>query len=138
VSLSLLTRKRRLDAIRIDINASGGGAVHLYPLPEMPSPEAQPSTPPLAIVALAADCALVGESSDLATLVLNPVVGLAAATGLVAWARFVDGAGIAVYDAPAGPPGSGKPVIITDNEASPSALVRAGGEVRIALATWVE
>lgn len=138
MSISLVVRQARLDAIRIAINSGGGGAVHLYALPEVATPETAAADSPLAIVALAVDCATVGASADLATLTLRPVVGNAAVSGLVAWARFVNGAGLAVMDMPAGPPGSGKPVIVTDSKATPSALVYSGGEVQIAAGLWTE
>ena len=138
MSLSLLARKARLDALRLLINASGGGAVHLYALPQAAAPEAAAASAPLAIVALAPDCAVIGESGTLAAMALVPVVGYAAASGSVGWARFVNGAGVAVQDLPVGAPGSGQPVIITDNKPAPSAVVFAGGEVQVASAVWLE
>ncbi len=138
MALSLVARKARLQAIGSLINANSGGAVHLYAAPAMDTPEDVPLNAPLAIVALAANCGLVGDASGLATFTFTPVVGNAAATGLVAWARFVDGAGVAVYDALAGVPGGGFPVVVTDNKTVPSAQVYAGGEVQIVSAVLVE
>jgi hypothetical protein len=138
VTLALATRQARLNAIRTNINSGGGGAVHLYAAPEVATPETAAAAPPLAIVALAADCGSVGATADLATLTLTPVIGNAALSGMVSWARFVNGAGAAVMDMPAGAPGSNKPVIVTDNKPTPSAVVYSGGEVQIASALWTE
>jgi hypothetical protein len=80
----------------------------------------------------------VGDSGGLATFTFSPVVGNAALSGLVGWARFVDGAGTAVYDAPAGVPGSGQPVIVTDNKLPASTQLFAGGEVQLAAAVLTE
>lgn len=138
MSLSLLTRQDRLLALRNRIDANGGGAVHLYALPEVATPETAAAASPLAIVALSAPCASVGSADNLATLTLTPAVGNAAVSGQIAWARFVDGAGTAIYDAPAGVPGSGKPVIVSDGKPTPSTIVYSGGEVQIASALWLE
>ena len=139
MSLSLLMRQDRLLALRNRIDANGGGAVHLYALPEVPTPETSATAPPLAIITLAVPCAVVGSTTDdLATLTLTARIGFAAVSGQIGWARFVDGAGTAVYDAPAGVPGSGKPVIVTDGKPAPSNIVYSGGEVQIASALWTE
>ena len=42
---------------------------------------------------------------------------------------MVDGAGVAVYDCTAGPPGSGAELIVTDGNVPPSAQMYTGGEV---------
>lgn len=138
MSLSLLTRKARLQALADQIDANGGGSVELYGLPMATAPEVAASTPVLAVVTLAVPCGLVADALGLATLILEYVVGNASTGGTIAWARFVDGAGTAVYDAEAGLPGSGKPVTVTDGQPIPTATVYAGGEVQIASATWYE
>lgn len=138
MALSLLARQARLGALRAAIDASGGGAVHVHAAPMAVSPETAPDSPPLAIVSLALPCAVVGATSNLATLALTPVVGNAAAAGLAAWVRFVDGAGVAVFDCAAGLPGSGAEAIVTDNKPSPSLQLFTGGEVQIAAGRWAE
>lgn len=138
MALSLAARKARLQAIGSLINASGGGAVQLHAAPMAASPEDAPNAAPLAIVALAANCGFVSDLIGLATFTFAPVVGNAATGGVVAWARFVDGAGVAVYDAAAGLPGSGQPVIFKDNKTPASAQLFAGGEVQIAAALLTE
>lgn len=138
MSLSLLVRKARLQVLADRIDAFGGGAVQLYALPMADEPEADPAGPPLAIVALAVPCGYVADALGLATLSLEDVVGNASAGGTVGWARFVNGAGTAVYDALAGLPGSGRPVIVTDGQPVPTATLYAGGEVQITATTWSE
>ncbi len=139
MTLSLVARQARLSAIGRLVDSNGGGAVHLYAAPMPAKPENAPVNAPLAIVALAAVCGFAGATPQgLATFTLTPVTGNAAATGLVAWARFVDGAGTAIDDQVAGTPGSGAPVIVTDNKTVPSALVFSGGEVQIVSAVWAE
>ncbi len=138
MALSLVARQLRLSAVRGLINAQGGGAVHLYPAPMAARPEDTPVGAPLAIIALAANCGLLGAAGNVASLTFFPVVGNAAVSGEVAWARFVDGAGVAVYDALAGLPSANLPVAITDNKMPPSAQVYAGGEVQIAAAVLTE
>jgi hypothetical protein len=134
---SLLTRKDMLTALRSRLDAWGGGAAHFYAAPQAANEEAPPAGPPLAIVALAAPtCGVVANSGSLATLALAAVSGLVAANGQIAWVRFVDGAGVAVEDKAAGLPGSGAPVIYTDNQPTPSADVFVGGVINIVGAVW--
>jgi hypothetical protein len=139
MGLSLLARQARLEAIGALIDAQGGGAAHLHALPMPARPEDAPTNPPLAIVALASPCGVVGATPQaLATFTLTPASGQVAVTGVVGWVRFVDGAGVAVEDQLAGGPGSGSPIIVSDNKPAPSAQLYAGGEVNLGAGTWVE
>ena len=141
MSLSLPTRQDRLLAIRARIDAHGGGAAHVYALPVAASPESAAEASPLAILVLPVPCGDIGSTPEgLATLTLDleGAVGYAAVAGQAAWVRFVDGAGTAVYDAEAGLPGSGKPVILTDGKTPPTTNLFVGGEVQLASAVWVE
>ena len=139
MSLSLPTRQDRLLAIRARIDARGGGAAHVYALPVAASPESAAEASPLAILVLPVPCGDIGSTPEgLATLTLASAVGYAAVAGQAAWVRFVDGAGTAVYDAEAGLPGSGKPVILTDGKTPPTTNLFVGGEVQLASAVWVE
>ena len=139
MSLSLPTRQDRLLAIRARIDAHGGGAAHVYALPMAASPESAAEASPLAILVLPVPCGDIGSTPEgLATLTLASAVGYAAVAGQAAWVRFVDGAGTAVYDAKAGLPGSGKPVILTDGKTPPTTNLFVGGEVQLASAVWVE
>ena len=139
MSLSLPTRQDRLLAIRARIDAHGGGAAHVYALPVAASPESAAEASPLAILVLPVPCGDIGSTPEgLAPLTLASAVGYAAVAGQAAWVRFVDGAGTAVYDAEAGLPGSGKPVILTDGKTPPTTNLFVGGEVQLASAVWVE
>ena len=139
MSLSLPTRQDRLLAILARIDAHGGGAAHVYALPVAASPESAAEASPLAILVLPVPCGDIGSTPEgLATLTLASAVGYAAVAGQAAWVRFVDGAGTAVYDAEAGLPGSGKPVILTDGKTPPTTNLFVGGEVQLASAVWVE
>lgn len=132
MAASLLARKARLQAIGTLINAAGGGAIHLYAGTMPASPENAPASAPLAIIDLPSNCGTVGEAGTLATFTFAPVVGNAASSGQVVWARYVDGAGVAIYDETAGLPGSGAAVVFTDNKTPASTQIFAGGEIQIA------
>jgi hypothetical protein len=138
MSFSLATRMACMGARRNQMDASGGGAAHVYALPMPAKPEDAPSSSPLAIVALALPCGVISASAGLALLTLTPVVGFAAGSGVAGWVRFVDGSGVAVYDALAGLPGSNAPVILTDGKPEPSMQFFAGGEVQIAAGQWAD
>lgn len=129
MSLALRTRRNRLLALRADIDASGGGALWLLSGSMAPSPESAPGAAPLAIIALAEVSFAMHATA--AQMDLVPAVGNAASSGQPTWARYVDGAGVAVYDCTAGPPGSGAEVIITDGQAVPSAQMYTGGEITV-------
>jgi hypothetical protein len=139
VSLSLAARQARLSAVGALIDANGGGAAHFYALPMPAKAEDAPMNAPLAIVALATPCGTVGATPQgLATFSLTPAAGQAAASGVVGWVRFVDGVGAAIDDQPVGPPGSGAPVLVTDNKPNPSAQLYAGGEVQLVAGVLTE
>ena len=135
MTLALATRQRRLGVIRSDIDASGPGALHLHALPVSEPPASEP----LAILALALPCgALDVTEAGLARLTLTPVTGNAAVAGAVGWGRYVDGSGVLVFAAPAGLPGSGAPIIVTDGQDPASTNVFAGGEVQVLSAVFLE
>lgn len=129
MSASLANRRAHLVLERDLIDAAGGGALHLLGGTMAATPEAAPEAPPLCIVALPVpSCAL--HATD-ATMALLPAQGFAAVGGLVTWGRFVDGAGNAVRDVLAGPPGSTAPLIVSNGQAVATAQVYAGGEVNV-------
>jgi hypothetical protein len=130
MSLSLVARRARLLALRDLADADGGGAFQLRDGSMPSAPEDAAFEPPLAIVALAV------PSFELAPGIASMTAtaqGFAAISGQATWARLVDGAGSAVQDFTAGPPGSGAQVIVTDNKIPPSAVFFVGGEVNLSL-----
>lgn len=129
MSLSLDTRRSRLLAVRADIDAAGGGALHLHGGTLAASPETPPAAPPLVIVALAPVSFALHETA--AEMALQPAQGFAALSGQITWARYVSGTGAPVYDCTAGPPGSGAELIVTDGATVPTAQVYTGGEVNV-------
>lgn len=139
MSLSLSARTARMLAFSNAIDASGGGAVHLYGSNQPDSPEIAAFDAPLAIVALAVPCGGVDVSDEgLVRLTLTHVSGVAAQAGVARWGRIVDGAGNALYDAPAGLPEAALPFVVTDGRPTPSAQFYAGGAVNIVSAVWLE
>lgn len=128
MSAALATRRAHLLSERAQVDANGGGAIWLLSGTMTAEPEDAPAGPPLAIVVLP-----VPSFSLHATLASMSLVatGNAALSGLVTWARFVDGAGAAVRDLPAGPPGSGAPVIVDNGAVAPTAQVYTGGEINV-------
>lgn len=129
MTAALATRRAHLLLERDLIDAAGGGAVWLMGGAMAPTPEDAPGSAPLAIVALALPSCILHATA--ATMVLVPAQGHAAVSGVVTWVRFVDGAGSAVRDLPAGPPGSNNPVVVSNGQEPPSAQVWAGGEVNV-------
>jgi len=129
VSLALATRRARLLAVRSQIDANGGGALHLHGGTMAASPETPPAADPLVIVAL--DPVSFALHPTAAQMELVPAQGFAALSGQITWARYVDGVGNSVYDAAAGPPGSAAEIIVTDGETPPTAQVFTGGEVNV-------
>lgn len=129
MSLALRTRRNRLLAMRADIDGEGGGAVWLLDGSMAPNPETAPANAPVAIVSLAT--VSFSMHATAAQMDLVPAVGNAARAGQPTWARYVDGAGVAVYDCTAGPPGSGAEVIVTDGLEPPSAMMYTGGVVTV-------
>jgi len=129
VSLSLATRRARLLVVRDQIDADGGGALHLHGGAKPASAEAPPTAAPLVIVALAPVSFALHPTA--AQIELVPAQGFAALSGQITWARYVDGAGNPVYDEYAGPPGSGAAIVVTDGRTPPTAQVYTGGEVNV-------
>jgi hypothetical protein len=129
MSLALHSRRNRLLSVRTDVDAFGGGALWLLGGARASTPEDAPASAPLVIVSLAA------VSFDLhatdAQLDLVPAQGFAGQSGQVTWGRFVNGAGAGVIDVSAGPPGSGKQVIIDNGQPVPSEQVYIGGQVDV-------
>ena len=108
--LSLIARKARMLGLR---NALDGGAALFYT--DTPPAKSSDTTASLLLctITFATPCGTVGESGELATLVLAtpdaPLTGNAVASSLVGWVRLVDGAGNGFMDLPVGlalPPGS--------------------------------
>lgn len=127
MSLALAVRRARLQVVADAIDAAGGGAVHLYgstrPATGAPSGDA-----PLFIAAIEPGSFAMHATEASMTL---SVEGNVAVAGVPLWARFVDGAGSAVLDESAGLPGSGAPVIVTDQQPTPSAQLWVGGLVTV-------
>lgn len=129
MSLCLRTRRNRLLAIRSDIDAAGGGALQLFGGSMADTPETPASGSPLATVQLSA--VSFGLHATDAVMTMVEAVGNASQSGLVTWGRFVDGDGLAIYDAPAGVPGSGAPIVVSNGQPVPSAQVYIGGVVTV-------
>ncbi|MDO9148324.1 MAG: hypothetical protein Q7U52_11800 [Hydrogenophaga sp.] len=129
MSLALATRRARLLAVRGAIDNAGGGALHLHGGSMVANPETAAPAVALCVVPLAATSFAL--HATLAQLDLVPAQGFAASAGYVTWARYVDGAGTAVYDCTAGPPGSGAELIVTDGAVVPTAQVYTGGEINV-------
>lgn len=129
MSASLAARRAHLLLERDLIDFAGGGALHLLGGTMAATPDTAPAAPPLCIVALALPSFTLHATE--AAMALTPVTGHAALGGVVTWARFVSGTGATVRDCPAGPPGSGAPVIVSDGAAVPTAQVWVGGEVNV-------
>lgn len=128
MSLSLATRRDRLLAIRSRIDAGGGGALWLLDGDMAPSPESAPANAPLATVALPEVSFTMHESEAEMTL---EATGHAAMSGQPTWARYVNAAGVGVWDRTAGPPGSGAQVIVTDMQDPPTSQIWTGGEIHV-------
>lgn len=127
MSLSLDARRARLLAIRDKIDAGGGGALHLYGGAQ-PGMGAAAAAPPLLIVALGAVSFELHATEASMALTAS---GHVAISGVPTWARFVDGSGLPVMDLPAGLPGSGAPVVVSDGEDPPSRQLWTGGLVNV-------
>lgn len=129
MSLALRTRRNWLLAMRADIDGEGGGAAWLLDGSMAPNPETAPANSPIAIISLAPVSFSMHATEVRMDLV--PAVGNAARAGQPTWVRYVDGAGVAVYDCLAGPPGSGAEAIVTDGLEPPSAMMYTGGVVTL-------
>lgn len=135
MSLALATRRRRLLTVRDDIDAHGGGALHIHGGAQASNPEEAAAGSPLAIIAL--DVPSMSLHATDAQLVLSATVGYAALSGVPTWARFVDGNGTPVFDCTAGLPGSGATLIVTDGKVPAGNTIYVGGEIT-ATATFTE
>lgn len=129
MSLSTKGKRARLLAIRDLVDANGGGSLQLFGGIIAETPETPADAQPLAIVAL--DAVSFDLHPTAASMTLIEAVGNASQSGLITWGRFVDGNGEAIFDALAGTPGSGAPIIVTDGQVPPSAAVYIGGEVTV-------
>lgn len=130
MTLSIAAKRARLLTIRDLIDAGGGGAAHLHALPKAANPETAAASAPLAIVAFGSPSFVLDEGGAV-SMALVEVAGYASIAGVVGWVRFVDGSGTVIDDEEAGPPGSGKPVIVSDGQDPPTAQVYIGGVVTV-------
>jgi hypothetical protein len=90
------------------------------------TPETTPAGTKVAADTLAAPAGAIGASGYVATLTISvPRVTSVIAGGLIAWVRFVDGAGAGLMDLPCGITGGTEPVILT------ALQVYAGGEIQV-------
>lgn len=121
VPLSLALRQARLLATR-DLLA--GMWFYTGTLPA--TPETTPVGAKVAEDVLATPAGAIGASGVTATLTITvPRVTSVIAAGLIAWVRFVDGAGAGLMDLPCGITGGTEPVILT------ALQVYAGGEIQV-------
>lgn len=127
MSLSLAARRARLLALRDLIDAEGPGALLVYGYTQ-PAMGTAATEAALMTVTLGAVSFELHATEASMTLAAETNVAVA---GSPQWARFADGAGAPVMDLPAGLPGSGAPVIVTDNQDPPSAMMWVGGVVTI-------
>ena len=113
--LALFARQARLLALREVIDA-GGGALLFYVGTELPaSPETPTFDQLVATLPLAAPSGSIGVSGSLALYTLTtPRTVLCSSSGLIGWARLVNGAGDGVQDFLAGLPGSLMPLIVQE------------------------
>lgn len=123
--LSLIARKAELLGLRDALDA-GGAALLFYPNTPTALPDDTTTEVLIGAINLAVPSGAIGQSGTLATLTLTtPQVAPAANTGLIGWARLVDGAGNGFLNLLAGLPGSGAPVIVNTLQ------VYAGGEIQL-------
>ena len=120
MSLALATRRRRLDVVRQDIDAAGGGAIEVY---------ADGGALPLLTISLPVPCMSM-HTTD-AQMSLVAIIGYVSLGGVPASARFVDSDGALVFECAAGLPGSGAQLIITDGKVPASSSLYVGGEVTV-------
>lgn len=126
--LSLIARKAEINGLRDALDV--GGATMLFYTNAPPAlPDDTTAETLLGTIALATPCGTLGETGTgpiYALLSLTvPQSTLASATGIIGWARLVNGAGDGFMDLPVGLTGSGMPVIISSQQ------VYAGGEIRL-------
>lgn len=122
VPLSLACRQARLLAVR-DLIA----AMWFYTGTLPATPETATTETKVAEDILATPAGAIGASGYVATLTITvPRATSVIANGLIAWVRFVDGAGAGLMDLPCGITGGTEPVILT------ALQVYAGGELQVA------
>lgn len=123
--LSLIGRKAELLGLRDALDA-GGAALLFYPNTPSALPDDATAEVLIGAINLATPSGAIGQSGMLATLTLTiPQVASAANTGVIGWARLVNGAGNGFLDLLAGLAGSGAPVIVNTLQ------VYAGGEIQL-------
>lgn len=127
MSLDVLTRRARLLAIRDRLDVGDGGAIEVYGGDQPPHGGA-PASAPLLVALLGAVSFEMHETEAIMTRVL---IAHVQSSGVPTWARWVTDGGMVVMQLPAGLPGSGLPVIITDGQDPPSLQMWVGGEVTI-------
>jgi len=129
-AFSPAVRNARAQVIADALDAgSGPGEWRFYTGPQPAAGGALTTQTLLATVLLTDPC---GTVTDGVLTLTSAGDVLAAATGIIAWARFTDSAGGFVLDADVGTPGSGAAVTIDNPQ------VYAGGTVRIVSATLTE
>lgn len=126
--LSLIARQAELLGLRDALDV--GGAKMLFYTNAPPAlPDTATAEALLGTIMLATPCGTLGETGTgpvFSTLSLTvPQSALAAATGVIGWARLANGAGDGFMDLPVGLAGSGMPVIVNTQQ------VYAGGEIRL-------
>lgn len=123
----MLTRRERLIAIRSRIDIGGGGALEVFG-DEPPPFAGAPGSGALLVAMLGPVSFELHETDAIMTRVLVAYVQM---SGHPTWARWVNNAGQIIMQLPAGLPGSGLPVIITDGQEPPGLQMWVGGEVTI-------
>lgn len=127
MSLSLAARRGRLMAIRDLLDAGGAGLLHIFGYTQPAMGTAAAEAPLLTAVLGAVSFELHATEASM-TLTVETNVAVA---GVPLWARFANAGDTPVMDLPAGLPGSGLPVIVTDGQDPPSAQMWVGGLVTI-------
>lgn len=127
MSLALPVRRSRLLAIRDHLDDGDGGVIEAYD-GEQPPHGGAPLSEPLLVAPLGSVSFEMHETEAIMTRVL---VAHVQRSGHPTWTRWVSAGGVVVMQLPAGLPGSGLPVIITDSQEPPSLQMWVGGEVTI-------
>lgn len=123
--LSLIARKAHLTGLRDGVDV-GGARLLFYTNAPPATPDTATTESLLGTIALASPSGAIGQSGTLATWTLTtPQVASATASGIIGWARLVNGAGNGFMDMLAGLAGSGAPVIVN------VAQVYTGGEIQL-------
>ncbi len=123
--LSLIARIAELLGLRDGMDA-GGARLLFYTGTPPATPDVATAAVLLGAVPLATPSGAIGQSGTLATLTLTVPRGApASSTGVIGWARLVDGAGNGFMDLLVGLAGSGLPVIVNTTQ------VFANGEIQL-------